>query len=216
MSHVQPRCDDRHGAQANSHHSHFADTLRHRPDHRPRQQVSHKDSSRTTRRQTCARAKPKTHTNGRTKGNHGDVPGAETSLQLRLSTMVVDEKDFAMTMLIATVGIEGLLRRVMRDLLGVQTRHRGVCKSKRRAQVLQRCTANIPGWGAHLQGHFMPTKPMRSSITREINLHPKRAGCKLIIAQCREEQVGGGMLPCPDMPKAPRDRHAALIARDAC
>jgi hypothetical protein len=23
------------------------------------------------------------------------------------------------------------------------------------------------------------------------------------------------MLPCPDMPKAPRDRHAALIARDA-
>lgn len=58
VSHVQPRCDDHHRAQANSHHSHLADTLRYRPDHRPRQQVSHKDSSRTTRRQTCARAKP--------------------------------------------------------------------------------------------------------------------------------------------------------------
>jgi hypothetical protein len=42
-----------------------------------------------------------------------------------------------MSMLITTVGIRGLLRRVSRHLLGVQTRHRDVCKSKRRAQVLQ-------------------------------------------------------------------------------
>jgi hypothetical protein len=120
-----------------------------------------------------------------------------------------------MSMLIAAVAIGGLLRRVLRHLLGVQTRHCDVCKSKRRAQILQLCTANAPGWGCLLQGHFMPTNPCDPPSHAKSMYIPKGqvASSSRHIGRIRLVEV---MLPCPDIPKAPRDRHAALIARDAC
>jgi hypothetical protein len=110
----------------NSHHSHLADTLRHCPDHGTRQQVSQEHRGRTSRSQTRTRAQPKTHADGRTESNHGDVPGAELSLQLRLGAMVADESDFAMSvvMIVTAVAIEGFLRRLLRDLLDAWFRHR--------------------------------------------------------------------------------------------
>jgi len=52
------------------------------------------------------------------------VPGAETSLQFGLSAMVVDEEDFAMSMLITVVAIESLLRRLLMNFLDVWAGHR--------------------------------------------------------------------------------------------
>lgn len=138
LSHVQHRFNGQEGRASNSHHSHLADTLRHCPDHGTRQQVSQEHRSRSSRSQTRARAEPKTHADGRAESNHGDVSGAEAPLQFRLGAMVVDEADFAMSVviLITAVAIEGFLRRVLRDLLDVWIRHRdGVWIERRDREI---------------------------------------------------------------------------------
>lgn len=48
------------------------------------------ESSWATIRQTRSATKPETHSNGRAKGNHGDVPAAQASLELTLRAMVDD------------------------------------------------------------------------------------------------------------------------------
>lgn len=51
------------------------------------------------------------------------MPGAETSLQLGLGAMVVEEDHFAMAMLITAVAIEGFLCRILGNLLDVSVGH---------------------------------------------------------------------------------------------
>lgn len=51
------------------------------------------------------------------------MPGAETSLQLGLGAMVVEEDHFAMAMLIIAVAIKGFLCWILGDLLDVSVGH---------------------------------------------------------------------------------------------
>jgi hypothetical protein len=48
-------------------------------------------TSRTTLDQRATRTQPETHANGGTKGNHGQMSGAEDTAQLCLCAMIVEE-----------------------------------------------------------------------------------------------------------------------------
>lgn len=195
-------------ASLNSHHSHLTDTLRHCPDHGTRQQVSQEHCRRSSRSQTRARAKPKTHADGRTKSNHGDVSGAEPSLQLRLGAMVINKADFAMALvlLITAVAIEGFLCRVLRDLLDASVGHGDGVWIKRRDREISALNGKCSRAGScATRSTLYPPKP------RPLSIHQR-----FLKRQVGTTKPQGSKLVCLVTPKAPSDRHAGLIGRDSC
>ena len=65
------------------------------------------------------------------------MAGAETPLQFRLGAMIIEEEDFAMSMLFIAVAIESFLRRVLRDFVDVSLRHCDGYRSRSGTRILQ-------------------------------------------------------------------------------